>query len=186
MISGMHIEVLLAAAYAVFLAAVSLVLEVLARRSHKRSQHYRTFGFTYQEKMDQWECPAGNLLVRKDVDLERRVIRYGAQPHACNTCHLKERCTDSNQGRILETRTDSWVESELRRFHRGISLALLLLAAMILTIESARHNQTLELVVLGIPLAPITLLGLKLFVGFMAPRQNNTLKESAKGGAPSA
>ncbi|MEO8725712.1 MAG: hypothetical protein ABI383_06270 [Acidobacteriaceae bacterium] len=174
MISGIHVEVLLAAVYAVFLAGVSFILEALARRSHKRSQRYRNFGFTYQEKMDQWECPAGALLTRQDTDLERRVIRYGAQAHTCNACNLKQHCTDSNQGRILESRADSWVESELRRFHRGISLALLLLATVILVAESVRHTKRLELVVICCLLTPIMIVAAKLFASFIAQRQSSS------------
>ena len=37
MISGVHIEVVLAASYAVFLAGVAFALETLAQHSHKRS-----------------------------------------------------------------------------------------------------------------------------------------------------
>ena len=60
MISGVHVEVLLAAIYAIFLVSVAFVLEFLARHSHKRSEHYRNLGFVYLQKMDLWECPAVN------------------------------------------------------------------------------------------------------------------------------
>ena len=58
MIFGVHIEVALAASYALFLAGVAFVLELLAHNSHKRSEQYRNSGFVYFDKMDLWECPA--------------------------------------------------------------------------------------------------------------------------------
>ena len=62
MISGFHIEVILAASYAVFLAGLAFVLELLAQHSHKRSECYRNSGFVYFQKLDLWECPAGRHL----------------------------------------------------------------------------------------------------------------------------
>ena len=42
MMSGVHVEVVLAASYAIFLVGVAFILEFLARHSHKRSERYRT------------------------------------------------------------------------------------------------------------------------------------------------
>jgi hypothetical protein len=121
MISGFHVEVVLAAAYSIFLVAVALVLEFLARHSNKRSERYRNSGFLYFQKMDLWECPAGRQLLRAETDYQRRIVHYRAPADECTACSLKNNCTDSNEGRLLKRHLDSWVESELRRFHRGIS-----------------------------------------------------------------
>src|SRR5215831_6333138 len=128
MIYGMHIEVVLAAAYALLLVGVAAVLEYLARHSHRRSEHYRNSGFTYKQKLDVWECPTGHHLTREQTDFERKIAHYRAAAHKCNACHFKKNCTDSDDGRRLESRLDAWFQSELSRFHRGISLTLLLLA----------------------------------------------------------
>jgi hypothetical protein len=167
MISGVHVEVVLAASYAIFLVAVAFVLELLARHSHKRSERYRNSGFVYFQKMDLWECPAGRQLLRAETDYQRRIVHYRAPADACNACSLKNNCTDSNEGRLLESRLDSWLESELRRFHRGISLALLLLATVILLAETVRHAEARELLIVGTLLIPVGLAEAMLFVSFM-------------------
>jgi hypothetical protein len=167
MISGVHVEVVLAASYAIFLVAVAFVLELLARHSHKRSERYRNSGFVYFQKMDLWECPAGRQLLRAETDYQRRIVHYRAPADACNACSLKNNCTDSNEGRLLESRLDSWLESELRRFHRGVSLALLLLATVILLAETVRHAEARELLIVGTLLIPVGLAEAMLFVSFM-------------------
>src|SRR6516162_935266 len=155
MIYGMHIEVVLAAAYALLLVGVAAVLEYLARHSHRRSEHYRNSGFTYKRKLDVWECPTGHHLTRVQTDFERKIARYRAPAHKCNVCHCKKDCTDSHDGRELESRLDSWVQSELRRFHRGISLVLLLLASLILAAEIFRYHAVADWILLGLLLLSI-------------------------------
>ena len=167
MISGVHIEVVLAAVYAAFLAGAAFVLEALAQHSHKRSQSYRNAGFVYFEKLDSWECPAGRQLLRVDTDYQRRIVHYRAPPEICNACSLKNNCTDSDEGRLLKSHLDSWVESELRRFHRGISLVLLLLATIILVAEAVRSATPRDLLVVGCLLVPVGLAGTKLFASFL-------------------
>ena len=148
MISGVHVEVLLASAYALFLALVAIALELLARHSHRRSELYRNLGFVYSRDLDQWECPAGRQLVQVEKDLQRGIVRYRAQAGWCNSCSLKLNCTDSNEGRVLETRLAPWIDSEMRRFHRGLSLALLLLASLILAAEAVHYRLLQEWILL--------------------------------------
>ena len=159
MIGGVHVEVLLGAGYALFLVGVAIVLELLARHSHQRSQQYRTAGFKYLQHLDVWECPAGQQLSRIGLDLERRIARYRAPAKACNSCSLKNNCTDSDEGRELEHHLDSWLQSELHRFHRGISLALLLLAGVIVGAEVPRHGTPRDVAVLCGAAAPVAVAG---------------------------
>jgi hypothetical protein len=172
MIAGVHNEVLLAVGYATFLVGVAFALELLARHSHKRSEVYRNAGFVYRQKLDLWECPMRRQLLRAETDYQRRIVHYRAPAEACNACSLKNNCTDSNDGRRLEARLDSWLESELRRFHRGISLALLLLATVILLAEAVRHTEPRELTLVGCLLVPVGIVETKLFSSFLA-RQND-------------
>src|ERR1700731_2543340 len=113
MMSGVHVEVVLPAGYAVFLVGLAFVLECLARHSHQRSERYRHSGFVYVEETDVWECPASRQLRRTETDHQRRIVHYRAPADACNACALKNNCTDSNDGRLLKRHLDSWVESEL-------------------------------------------------------------------------
>lgn len=186
MIHGIHIEVLLAAGYALLLLGVAATLEWLARHSHRRSEHYRHSGFVYHRKLDVWECPTGHHLTRVETDFERKIARYRAPAHKCNVCHCKKDCTDSNSGRELESRLDAWLQSELHRFHRGISLALLLLAVIILVAEIFRHRTPRDWLVLVSLLLPIAIVGSRSFAAFLESAQkhrtdfgNSNLSEAA-------
>ena len=141
MIHGVHLEVILAGGYALLLVGVAVLLELVARHSHRRTEHFRNSGFVYQKKLDVWQCPTGHHLTREQTDFERKIARYRAPAHKCNACHCKQDCTDSDDGRVLESRLDAWLQSELSRFHRGISLALLLLAILFLGAEMYCHQE---------------------------------------------
>lgn len=169
MIDGVHVEVMLAGGYALFLVGVAAGLEWLARHSHRRSEHYRHSGFTYHRKLDAWECPAGQHLHRVETDFDRKIARYRAPAHKCNACHCKKDCTDSDHGRELESRLDAWVQSELNRFHRGISLTLLLLAVLLLAVEMFRHRDMRDWLVLAVLLVPIGVAGSRYFISFIEP-----------------
>ncbi|HKV43971.1 MAG TPA: transposase [bacterium] len=161
MVSGVHIESLAVAGYAALLVLIAESLELVARFALRRADQYHTAGFTYHRGLDVWECPQGERLRRQATDHTWRVVRYRAPAHACNRCSVKPLCTDSDSGRELEHRPESWLESEIGRFHRGISLSLLFLAWLILALEMARHGQPQDLLLLGGLLVPITLLGMR-------------------------
>jgi hypothetical protein len=150
---GVHLEVLLAVGYAVFLLGVSLGLDLMARHSHARSERYRTAGFAYHPTHDAWICPEDHLLVRSEVDPERRLVRYRGRPQICNHCPAKAECTDSDEGREVVRAMDPWPHSEAGRFHRGISLSVTLVAALILAAELVRNHGPAEIAVLGAALA---------------------------------
>lgn len=62
---NVHLEVLLADAYALFLVVVATILELAARHSHSRSEHFRNSRFVYKRSLDVWECPTGHHLKRE-------------------------------------------------------------------------------------------------------------------------
>ncbi len=173
MIHGIHIEVILAGGYALLLVGVAVILELVARHSHHRSEHFRNSGFTYKKHLDVWQCPTGHHLRREQTDSKRKVALYRAPAHKCNVCHCKKDCTDSGNGRLLESRLDAWLESELSRFHSGISLALLLLAVIILTAEVLRYRESRDWMVLATLLLPIGLVGSRYFASFNEPSRKN-------------
>jgi len=161
MIAGIHLEVLLTAGYALFLVAVAFGLELLARQSHERSESLELAGFRYQREHDAWECPTGQRLARLEIDCERRLVRYRAPSHTCNACAIKKNCTDSDDGRLIERPLDSWIRSEIRRFHRGLSMSLILLAALILMAEIIHYDRLRDMLLLGGFLTPIGILGVR-------------------------
>jgi hypothetical protein len=133
-------EVLFAAGYAAFLTGGAFALEWLSAHTHRRALRFRTAGFTYVEVHDHWVCPEGEQLWPKELDREKRLVRYRARPHVCNACAVKHRCTDSDRGREIVRPLDPWPHSEAGRFHRVIALTLVGLAALILVVELARHH----------------------------------------------
>ena len=170
MLQTVDIEVLLACLYAVFLLVCAFGLELLARHSHHRSKQISVAGFKYHRQHDMWECPTGEQLKPVTTDHARRLTRYRAQAHVCNKCSIKHLCTESDDGREIEHDPGSWLESELAKFHRGISLALLFLAGLLLLVEMIRHPRPMELLVLGGFLAPVGFLGSHLSAAFFAAR----------------
>jgi hypothetical protein len=169
-IQSIDIEVLLAGAYAVLLILIALSLELVARYSHVRSEQMLLAGFRYLRQHDLWECPTGQHLRPVASDYARRSVRYRAAAHACNACSIKHLCTDSDDGREIKHNPDSWLQSQVARFHRGISLTLLLLAGLLLLVEMVRHERPIEVLVLGGVLAPIILVGTQLASAFFASR----------------
>ena len=160
--SGIHIEALVASGYALFLVAVAACLERLGRRTHQRSRQYQTAGFTYRQHLNVWECPAGQHLKLWAFDSQRRVAEYRAEAKSCNSCALKKDCTNSDDGRRLEHHLDSWLQSEIRRFHRGISLALLFLAALILSLEALLETAAIDLAALLTVMVPVAIAATRL------------------------
>jgi len=169
---NIHPEVFLAVAYAVLLLGVAVGLDLLARHSHARSERYRTAGFAYHPAHDAWICPEDQLLVRSEVDHERRLIRYRGRPQICNHCPAKTECTDSEEGREVVRAVDPWPHSEAGRFHRGISLAVVLIAGLILTAEALRNHAPLELAILGATLVMVALMAWHLHSAFRATPAN--------------
>ena len=164
-LAGLPVEVLLAAGYAAFLLAVAAALEGVARHSRARAGRLETAGFRYHEAHDRWECPQGEHLVRVGEDRARHVVRYRAHAHVCNACPLKGDCTDSDDGREIARSVTPWLESEIGRFHRGLSLALVLLAALVLAVGVARHPDGTEGMGLAGFLGLVAITGVRLAAG---------------------
>ncbi len=178
MIYGFHSDVLLAAGYSVFLVAVAAILERVARHSHHLSRQIEVAGFKYHRVQDRWECPTGQFLERHQTHHQLRIVTYRAPAHACNACHCRSNCTDSDKGRRIEHRLDSWLQSEIRRFHCGISLTLLLLAALLLVAEISSQNTSRDwLLILGL-LAPMAVSGRRLLQSFRHIGREKTGLES--------
>jgi hypothetical protein len=176
---GVHPEVLVAVGYAAFLLALALGLDSLARRSHVRSERYRTAGFAYHHTHDAWICPEDQVLQRSETDHERRLVRYRARPQICNHCPAKSECTDSEDGREVVRAMDPWPHSEAGRFQRGISLTVALIAAPILPVEAVRNHAPLELAVLGVAFVAVALTAWRLHAAFRATPANFPVPQTA-------
>jgi hypothetical protein len=159
-------ESILAAGYGIFLALCALGLDAVAHRSNRRADRYRTAGFTYMGAVDAWECPEGERLHRMETDLETRLIRYRARAHVCNACRLKDACTDSDIGREIVRAMDAWPHSEAGRFHRGIALAMVGFALLVIFAGAGLNRGAGDLAVLGAALLLSAMAGVYLFADF--------------------
>lgn len=169
---ALHLEVVMAAGYALFLIAAATVLELAARTTHGRSRGFQTAGFRYLRDLDVFRCPSGEALHPVEHDRQHRLVRYRARADVCNACRLKSLCTDSDRGREVVRSTTSWLDSEIGRFHRGISLALMGLAGLIAGATLVRHlgHAPEEIWVLGTVLAIVAASGYRLVRGLLAGR----------------
>jgi Transposase DDE domain len=164
--SGVATESLLAAGYGLFLVLVALGIDVLARHSHRRSELYRTAGFTYHEHLDAWECPEGERLHRIETDIQQRLSRYRAPAQICNACPRKDDCTESDTGREITRTLDPWPHSEAGRFHRVIAIAIVCFGILVIGAGAALHHGAGDLAVLGVALLVSTAVGLYLLADF--------------------
>jgi hypothetical protein len=145
----MSAEAMIAAAYAGLLVAIAVGVDLLARHSHNRTTRYRTAGFEYHGHLDAWICPEGEHLHRVETDERARLVRYRAKAHLCNACPTKGDCTDSERGREVVRPLDPWPHSEAGRFHRGFSVVLVCLAAVVVVLALVRNHSPEEIALLG-------------------------------------
>jgi len=132
------LECILMLGYALSLALIALLLEWVARHAHRRSLRHSTAGFTYHPDRDIWRCPQDQHLFPVFSDPASGRVIYRAPAATCNACPSKAACTDSSHGRKIEHNSLSDLEFGMKRFHRAVSLTLLVLASLILVIELFR------------------------------------------------
>ena len=176
------------AGYGVFLLVCAAAIEWLSAHTHRRSLRYRTAGFAYDAAHDHWQCPEGQHLWPHEFDHERRLVRYRAKAHICNGCPRKDACTDSNEGREIVRPLDPWPHSEAGRFHRGLSLMLVLLAVFVIVVGLARNHAATEAGALTALLVAALIVGRWLLrdfrahpANFPAPSLSHGLRMTATG-----
>jgi hypothetical protein len=127
------VTVLLVSAYAALLLVVAWAFDHLGRKSSQRSAEWRTGNFVYHEDQDAWRCHEDQWLWPASFDPDKRVIRYQGQHAICGRCPAKEECSPTPGPRELTRQLDPWPHSEAGRFHRGISLAVAVVAIFLST-----------------------------------------------------
>ena len=99
-------------------------------------------GFRYREDIEAYECQGGAILPVVEVAPDTQVARHVAPAERCRQCAFNHFCTDDERPREIKRSLQSWTETESGRFHRAISLTLLVLAALVLLIVSLRFACT--------------------------------------------
>ena len=74
----LSLEYVLVLGYAIFLLAVALLLEMVARYAHQRSLRMSTVGFTYHADSDTWRCPENQHLLPVFSDPVKGSVTYRA------------------------------------------------------------------------------------------------------------
>ncbi len=120
------------------------------------------------------------MVHRRESDPLRQFVRYQARAEKCNSCSLKEKCTDSSEGREILHSTQDWIETEIGRFHRGFSLALLGLDILIIVIAWLRHHSLQESALLAAMLTGVLLVAIVFARTFWTPVTKNAA--SSPGG----
>ena len=146
--SSVSVEFILMLGYSFFLAIVAAFLEWAAQRAHKRSLGVTTAGFTYHPDHDIWRCPQDQHLFPIFSDSIKGVVVYRAPAAACNSCISRAACTDSAEGRQIERKEENVLEHGMQRFHRAISITLLVLASLIVVVELFRATGPYSRIIL--------------------------------------
>jgi hypothetical protein len=129
-VGGVAIELgfVLLLAYVFVLWAGGWALEYLARAHFHRAQRYAQNGFVYDTELDRYECPQGEWLTLDTVDDRNRLAVYRAPASSCNECVFKPFCTPHDEGRHVYRSLAGFHETDVGRFHRRLSLVVLVLA----------------------------------------------------------
>jgi hypothetical protein len=115
-------------AYVLALWVGGWVLELLARANFHRAQRYAHQGFAYDAELDRYECPQGEWLTLHTFDDRNKLAIYKAPASSCNACVLKEFCTPHDDGRHVYRSLAEFHQTDVGRFHRGLSLIILVVA----------------------------------------------------------
>jgi hypothetical protein len=134
------IEVILMSGYAILLSLIAWILEFAGGHAHKRSTKVSVIGFTYHAERDVWQCPQNQHLFPVFSDPVKGKVIYRGNGATCNACRSKAACTDSNNGREITREDTGDLQFGMQRFHRAVSVTLLLLASAILAVESFRTD----------------------------------------------
>lgn len=127
------VNVLLVSGYAAVLLVVAWLFDRMGHKSAQRSAEWRTGNFVYHEDQDAWRCHEDQWLWPASFDPDKRVIRYQGQHAICGRCPAKDECSPTPGPRELTRQVDPWPHSEAGRFHRGISLAVAVVAIFMST-----------------------------------------------------
>ncbi len=83
----------------------------------KRSPLFGKQRFRYDAEGDVYLCPGGAVLPRQKIKYTERVIVYRAEAEICNTCPLKAKCTESENGRSIARSFDEEYLEWVRGYH---------------------------------------------------------------------
>ena len=81
-----------------------------------RTPRFGKLDFTYDPARDVYTCPGGTILPFVRPHRPYRLLLYQADAAACNSCVLKERCTESAHGRMISRSYDEEYFDRVRAY----------------------------------------------------------------------
>lgn len=118
------LEIWLVLGYVLVASGAARAIEMMARWHFARARAYHERGFEYDAEADHYRCPGGERLTLHQYQADRRLAVYRAPRHACNSCPMKQACTPHDEGRHLYRSMSEWAETDVGRFHLGVSLLI--------------------------------------------------------------
>jgi hypothetical protein len=116
------LEVWLLLGYSAVVLAAARVTEALASAHFRRARRFAEHGFHYDAIADHYRCPHGERLSLKVLASDDRVAVYHAPASKCARCPSKAACTPHDEGRHIYRPLAEWAETDVGRFHQGVSL----------------------------------------------------------------
>jgi transposase len=86
---------------------------------HAGGEYFGTARFQYDRASDMYRCPAGKVLMLKQVNRSQMGRLYAARAADCGSCALKKRCTGAKQRYIQR----HWHEAAFERMQKRLALA---------------------------------------------------------------
>jgi hypothetical protein len=117
-----ELEVWLLLGYAAVVLIAARVTEALAAAHFRRARRLAEHGFDYDPQADHYHCPQGKRLSLHVMASDERVAVYRAPASACARCPSKAACTPHDEGRHIYRPLAEWAETDVGRFHQGVSL----------------------------------------------------------------
>jgi hypothetical protein len=114
--------------YVLILWCGGWLLDCAARAHFRRAQRFAHTGFDYDEELDRYECPQGELLTLHTFDDRNKLAIYKAPASTCNECVLKQFCTPHDEGRHVYRSLVEFHETDVGKFHRALSVIALAVA----------------------------------------------------------
>jgi hypothetical protein len=163
------LEVWLLLGYAVMVLAGARLTQALARTHFRRARRSANHGFHYDVDADHYHCPHGERLSLHMIDSDERVAVYRAPASSCADCPSKVACTPHDEGRHIYRPLAEWAETDVGRFHQGVSLLMAGSATALSLIAIVRWRGSpgtgLLLLVFVVSLAVVWRDALRLYAG---------------------
>lgn len=93
----------------------------LTSNNRKRGMYDRR-DFTYVEKDDEYQCPAGERLPRQTKTTQGNMLMYRYWSKCCGTCALKSKCTVGKERRVTRWEHGKVIETHERRMEENPSM----------------------------------------------------------------